>query len=157
MLNCIDDNSQLTYFFQFYSTTHSSVRMHFTLLSLLSLAGTALASHHICYMRGKGYIGDYARVALIDDSGELINQSKAAAQGDRMDTFEHIRGSVSVNHKLQIWGAKIHGQEWDLYPLVSYHKLDKERTVWFGCYDTSNNGYCKEKDAMYKRCVVYIT
>lgn len=107
-------------------------------------------------MRGKGTVGDYTHVVLTDDSGTIINQSQPAASGNKMDVFEHYKGTVSVNHKLHIWGATIHGQVWDLYPLVSYHKVDEKRTIWFGCYDTSNNGYCQDKDEKYKKCAKYI-
>lgn len=127
-----------------------------TLLSLLSLAGTALASHQICYMRGKGPVFEYTHVVLTDESDQIINQSQPAASGNNMDVFEHYRGSVSVNHKLQVWSAKIHGQDWGSYPFHSYYKVDKNRTIWFGCYDTSNNGYCKDKDEKYKKCAKYI-
>ncbi|KAI9239996.1 MAG: hypothetical protein BYD32DRAFT_409556 [Podila humilis] len=128
--------------------------MRFTLPLLLSVVGSAMASHQVCFFQ---HGGAHHNVILKAGPPDVILMDQGGDFGffDRHLTFKNSRGRFDTGVGSNEWSAAMDGYDWGKFQYQSVRNIGDGRFIKFGCYDTSNNGYCNDAAAntMWQACL----
>lgn len=120
-------------------------------LFLLTLIGMAVASHDICYYIDHHSTGLDRVVAMLRDSdGILFDGEDVFANTTKMFIFRPRRVTIYINRNAG-FSVNWDGIDWGGF---SFQKeiSTLHTKLKYGCYDTSNNGYCKYQEEHWKGC-----
>ncbi|KAF9213170.1 hypothetical protein BGZ59_005821 [Podila verticillata] len=135
--------------------------MRYTLPLLLSLLGTAIASHDVCFMRYYG-IGIETRkvfgdvVVRVGDGrdGILMDARTFFEPTDLVYVLKNSKGTVTVNPILDGgFSATFFGYSWGSFAFQKTRAVNANKKIYFGCYDTNHFGYCKDYEKKWQRCL----
>lgn len=126
--------------------------MRSTLFFLLSLVGTALASHDVCFYYSPGDpAGDIGVVVVQDSSGYLLSQTKLFSPFTWVYEFENPRGFIHVEKK-RGFSATFDGFAWGFFHFQIVNEPGKGKVISYGCHDTTKEGFCNDFDFKRKQC-----
>lgn len=128
--------------------------MHQTLLFLLALVGTAVASHDICFYNDQSNAFKFRMAVTLNASRDphLMQQWGSHSGAASMYSFTNDRGRVDVA-RTSTWSAAFDGGNWGDFEFQKSLLLAKRVWVFWGCYETTNDDHCKDRDAMFDNCV----
>lgn len=124
-----------------------------SLLFLLPLIGSALASHDVCFkFNSAGIIGSWAAVIVRDPYTTLMSERKFFAPFVSTMTFKNSIGRVDVGMDAT-YSCLFNGVDQGHFDFQSVKNVGDSGFIRFGCYDISNDGYCNDRDSKYLRCL----
>lgn len=118
---------------------------------LLSLVGAAVASHDTCYyLNKKSDFTNYVEVQVRDTHTLMYRGYDTFSKLTKMFVFKDPKGTIYVN-KDAGFSANWNGQDWGGFSFQK-EKRTKTYVIKYGCYDTSNVGYCKNDENYWRGC-----
>ncbi|KAF9935514.1 hypothetical protein BGZ75_000304 [Mortierella antarctica] len=127
--------------------------MRLSALSLLALAGSALASHDACFKYSSGgFTGVWAAVIVRDPFTTLMQEREHFAPFVSTMTFKNSKGRVDVNMKGG-WSCVLNGVNHGGFNFQKMKDIGDNGYIRYGCYDISGDGYCDDADSKYIRCL----
>lgn len=68
--------------------------------------------------------------------------------------FQNDKGCIAVAPILDgSYRAQFNRQNWGDFAFQRTREVNSYKKVWFGCYDTSNNGYCNNYEKKWEKCL----
>ena len=124
-----------------------------SLLFLLPLIGSALASHDVCFkFNTGGFVGSSASVIVRDPYTTLMSETKYFAPFVSTMTFKNSIGRVDVGMD-GTYSCLFNGVDNGHFTFQSVQNVGDTGFIRYGCYDISNDGYCNDRDSKYLRCL----
>jgi len=123
---------------------------------LLSLVGGVVASHDICYfINDRAAFTNHVELQLRDSQSPIYSGYDTFGKLTKMYVFKDPRGTIYVN-KNGGFSVNWDGIDWGGF---SFQKeiSTLHTKLKYGCYDTSNNGYCKYQEEHWKGCQEIMT
>ncbi|KAF9961502.1 hypothetical protein BGZ72_003340 [Mortierella alpina] len=128
-------------------------KMRLSALSLLTLVGSALASHEACFKyNAAGLTGVWAGIIVRDPYTTLMQERKHFAPFVSMMSFENSIGRVDVNNKGG-WSCIFNGVDHGGFKFQKYQNVGETGYIRYGCYDISGDGFCNDADAKFVKCL----